>query len=61
MLGFFSRREELVCLQLQCVFSSRVGAMAIDWIGFAYAALLAVGGVIGYTRKGKHWDSRVCK
>uniref|UniRef100_A0A8B9NDX8 Transmembrane protein 14A n=1 Tax=Accipiter nisus TaxID=211598 RepID=A0A8B9NDX8_9AVES len=26
--------------------------MAIDWIGFAYAALLAVGGVVGYTRKG---------
>uniref|UniRef100_A0A8B9PQY7 Transmembrane protein 14A n=1 Tax=Apteryx owenii TaxID=8824 RepID=A0A8B9PQY7_APTOW len=26
--------------------------MAIDWIGFAYAALLAVGGVLGYTRKG---------
>ncbi|NXL01079.1 TM14C protein, partial [Mesembrinibis cayennensis] len=24
----------------------------IDWIGFAYAALLAVGGVVGYTRKG---------
>lgn len=33
-------------------FSSRVGTMAIDWIGFAYAALLAVGGVVGYTRKG---------
>uniref|UniRef100_A0A8V0XBP4 Transmembrane protein 14A n=2 Tax=Gallus gallus TaxID=9031 RepID=A0A8V0XBP4_CHICK len=28
------------------------GTMAVDWIGFAYAALLAVGGVIGYTRKG---------
>ncbi|XP_074905374.1 transmembrane protein 14A isoform X2 [Buteo buteo] len=26
--------------------------MAIDWIGFAYAALLAVGGVVGYTHKG---------
>ncbi|XP_068793474.1 transmembrane protein 14A isoform X5 [Struthio camelus] len=26
--------------------------MAIDWIGFAYAALVAVGGVLGYTRKG---------
>ncbi|OXB76561.1 UNVERIFIED_CONTAM: hypothetical protein H355_004767, partial [Colinus virginianus] len=25
--------------------------MAVDWIGFAYAALLAVGGVLGYTRK----------
>ncbi|NXS65818.1 TM14C protein, partial [Pandion haliaetus] len=24
----------------------------IDWIGFAYAALLAVGGVVGYTNKG---------
>ncbi|NXW17597.1 TM14C protein, partial [Circaetus pectoralis] len=24
----------------------------IDWIGFAYAALLAVGGVVGYTHKG---------
>ncbi|KFR14807.1 Transmembrane protein 14C, partial [Opisthocomus hoazin] len=24
----------------------------IDWVGFAYAALLAVGGVVGYTRKG---------
>lgn len=35
--------------------------MAIDWIGFAYAALLAVGGVVGYTRKGKHWDSRIWK
>ncbi|KAM7118695.1 transmembrane protein 14A isoform 1-T1 [Ciconia maguari] len=31
---------------------TRVGTMAIDWIGFAYAALLAVGGVVGYTRKG---------
>lgn len=29
--------------------------MAVDWIGFAYAALLAVGGVIGYTRKGESW------
>ncbi|KAM6433615.1 transmembrane protein 14A isoform 3-T3 [Rhynochetos jubatus] len=26
--------------------------MAVDWVGFAYAALLAVGGVMGYTRKG---------
>ncbi|XP_030302712.1 transmembrane protein 14A isoform X1 [Calypte anna] len=26
--------------------------MAIDWVGFAYAALLAVGGVVAYTRKG---------
>ncbi|KAM6138822.1 transmembrane protein 14A [Phoenicopterus ruber ruber] len=26
--------------------------MAIDWIGFAYAALLVVGGVVAYTRKG---------
>ncbi|XP_043920042.1 transmembrane protein 14A-like [Protopterus annectens] len=26
--------------------------MAIDWLGFVYAALLMVGGVIGYTRKG---------
>ncbi|KAM6433614.1 transmembrane protein 14A isoform 2-T2 [Rhynochetos jubatus] len=25
--------------------------MAVDWVGFAYAALLAVGGVMGYTRK----------
>ncbi|KFP02245.1 Transmembrane protein 14C, partial [Calypte anna] len=24
----------------------------IDWVGFAYAALLAVGGVVAYTRKG---------
>ncbi|KFU99697.1 Transmembrane protein 14C, partial [Tauraco erythrolophus] len=24
----------------------------IDWIGFAYAAVLAAGGVLGYTRKG---------
>ncbi|XP_065537585.1 transmembrane protein 14A isoform X3 [Lathamus discolor] len=29
-----------------------VGTMAVDWIGFAYAALLAVGGVVAYTRKG---------
>lgn len=34
--------------------------MAIDWIGFAYAAVLAVGGVAGYTRKGKYWDRRIC-
>ncbi|XP_029451592.1 transmembrane protein 14A [Rhinatrema bivittatum] len=26
--------------------------MAIDWIGFSYAATLALGGVLGYTRKG---------
>ncbi|OCT78401.1 transmembrane protein 14A [Xenopus laevis] len=26
--------------------------MAIDWIGFGYAALLAVGGYMGYSRKG---------
>ncbi|TRZ11996.1 hypothetical protein HGM15179_015108 [Zosterops borbonicus] len=30
----------------------RVGTMAVDWIGFAYASLLVVGGVVGYTRKG---------
>ncbi|NWV02682.1 TM14C protein, partial [Ptilonorhynchus violaceus] len=24
----------------------------IDWIGFAYASLLVVGGVVAYTRKG---------
>lgn len=34
-------------------FSPAVGTMAVDWIGFAYAAVLAVGGVIGYTRKGE--------
>ncbi|XP_018118943.1 transmembrane protein 14A [Xenopus laevis] len=26
--------------------------MAIDWIGFGYAILLAVGGYMGYSRKG---------
>ncbi|XP_071298474.1 transmembrane protein 14A isoform X1 [Agelaius tricolor] len=26
--------------------------MAVDWIGFAYASLLVVGGVVAYTRKG---------
>ncbi|MEE6476635.1 hypothetical protein FKM82_011153 [Ascaphus truei] len=26
--------------------------MAIDWIGFCYATLVAFGGVLGYTRKG---------
>lgn len=40
-------------LQLQYVFLPPVGTMAVDWIGFAYAAVLAVGGVIGYTRKGE--------
>ncbi|OWK63821.1 Transmembrane protein 14C [Lonchura striata] len=29
-----------------------VGTMAVDWIGFAYASLLVVGGVVAYTRKG---------
>ncbi|NXO64324.1 TM14C protein, partial [Phainopepla nitens] len=24
----------------------------VDWIGFAYASLLVVGGVVGYARKG---------
>uniref|UniRef100_A0A8C5MFH6 Transmembrane protein 14A n=1 Tax=Leptobrachium leishanense TaxID=445787 RepID=A0A8C5MFH6_9ANUR len=26
--------------------------MAVDWIGFGYAALLAIGGFMGYSRKG---------
>lgn len=26
--------------------------MAVDWIGFGYAALLALGGFMGYSRKG---------
>ncbi|XP_053314879.1 transmembrane protein 14A [Spea bombifrons] len=26
--------------------------MAVDWIGFGYAALLAFGGYLGYARKG---------
>ncbi|XP_063297191.1 transmembrane protein 14A [Pelobates fuscus] len=26
--------------------------MAIDWIGFGYAAVLALGGFLGYSRKG---------
>nr|XP_042704731.1 transmembrane protein 14A [Chrysemys picta bellii] len=26
--------------------------MAIDWIGFGYAIVVALGGVVGYTRKG---------
>ncbi|CAM4641458.1 transmembrane protein 14A isoform X1 [Lepidochelys kempii] len=30
----------------------RVVIMAIDWIGFCYAAVVALGGVVGYTRKG---------
>lgn len=33
-------------------FFHRVGTMAVDWIGFAYASLLVVGGVVAYTRKG---------
>ncbi|XP_048154493.1 transmembrane protein 14A isoform X1 [Corvus hawaiiensis] len=33
-------------------FFSRVGTMAVDWIGFAYASLLMFGGVVAYTRKG---------
>lgn len=30
----------------------RVGTMAVDWIGFAYASLLVFGGFVGYNRKG---------
>ncbi|XP_044866882.1 transmembrane protein 14A isoform X1 [Mauremys mutica] len=30
----------------------RVVIMAIDWIGFGYAIVVALGGVVGYTRKG---------
>lgn len=26
--------------------------MAVDWIGFGYAAAIAIGGFIGYKRKG---------
>uniref|UniRef100_A0A8D0GRN8 Transmembrane protein 14A n=1 Tax=Sphenodon punctatus TaxID=8508 RepID=A0A8D0GRN8_SPHPU len=26
--------------------------MIVDWIGFGYAAVIALGGVVGYTRKG---------
>ncbi|XP_063772755.1 transmembrane protein 14A [Pseudophryne corroboree] len=26
--------------------------MAVDWIGFAYAAILALGGLLGFVRKG---------
>ncbi|XP_019343980.1 transmembrane protein 14A isoform X2 [Alligator mississippiensis] len=30
----------------------RVVTMAVDWIGFGYAVLLAAGGAMGYVRKG---------
>lgn len=33
-------------------FFHRVGTMAVDWIGFAYALLLVFGGFVGYSRKG---------
>ncbi|KAJ7425235.1 transmembrane protein 14A [Willisornis vidua] len=36
----------------ELVSRKETGTMAIDWIGFAYASLLAVGGVVAYTRKG---------
>ncbi|XP_007892232.1 transmembrane protein 14A isoform X2 [Callorhinchus milii] len=26
--------------------------MAVDWIGYTYATLVTVGGILGYTRKG---------
>lgn len=28
--------------------------MAVDWLGFAYAAAIALGGFMGYKRKGIH-------
>lgn len=28
-------------------------AMAVDWIGFSYAAAIAFGGFMGYKRKGR--------
>ncbi|XP_032397434.1 transmembrane protein 14A isoform X1 [Etheostoma spectabile] len=37
-------------LPLICLDSSFV--MAVDWIGFGYAAAIAIGGFIGYKRKG---------
>lgn len=30
--------------------------MAVDWWGFAYAAALALGGFMGYKRKGMNCD-----
>lgn len=53
--GYFKCGFFYPSLQLQHVFSPTVGTMAVDWIGFAYAALLAVGGIVGYTRKGESW------
>uniref|UniRef100_A0A669QNJ8 Transmembrane protein 14A n=1 Tax=Phasianus colchicus TaxID=9054 RepID=A0A669QNJ8_PHACC len=48
LFGFFLLKSSATV----CFFPPTVGTMAVDWIGFAYAALLAVGGVVGYTRKG---------
>lgn len=33
--------------------------MSVDWIGFGYAAVVALGGAAGYIRKGKHWYCRI--
>uniref|UniRef100_A0A8C3RNK7 Transmembrane protein 14A n=1 Tax=Chelydra serpentina TaxID=8475 RepID=A0A8C3RNK7_CHESE len=45
---------DILALSHQHIFSMvhRVVIMAIDWIGFGYAIVVALGGVVGYTRKG---------
>ena len=30
--------------------------MAVDWLGFGYAALVASGGLIGYAKAGTVWE-----
>ncbi|TKS85502.1 Transmembrane protein 14A [Collichthys lucidus] len=47
--------EELVLSPLrgpQWLFSTTSFVMAVDWIGFAYAAAISFGGFMGYKRKG---------
>lgn len=33
--------------------------MAVDWIGFSYAALVSAGGVVGYVKAGRRKPFRI--
>lgn len=28
--------------------------MSVDWLGYGYAALITIGGIVGYVKAGKH-------
>lgn len=55
-LAFFSSNQHVFFFYLRV----ELADMAVDWLGYGYAALITIGGIFGYVKAGKMHATNDC-